>query len=202
MTDPATITRAQLVSRATKGGLALVAGGTLLAATAGTARGTSGVRASTATDTDIAKLAATAELLAIDFYTRAIRVRKLVGEEREYLIDARDSEEAHYNALAQVLGSAAPKDLAFTFPAGAFRSRKSIAKLGVALETAFVGAYLGAVTALESNDLKGVAAQIGASEASHLSVFSDIASDDPVIPAFPKSLTAEQATAAVTPFLA
>lgn len=202
MTDPATITRAQLVSRATRGGLALVAGGTVLAATAGRARGTADPAARATTDTDIAKLAATAELLAIDFYTRAIRARKLVGEEREYLIDARDSEDAHYKALAQVLGAAAPRDLAFKFPAGAFRSRRSIAKLGVALETAFVGAYLGAVTALESNDLKGVAAQIGASEASHLSVFSDIASDDPVIPAFPKSLTADQATAAVTPFLA
>ncbi len=202
MLDTATLTRAQLVSRATRGGLALVAGGTLLAATAGSAQGARETRGSATADTDIAKLAATAELLAIDFYSRAIAARKLVGEEREYLIDARDSERDHYDALAQVLGSAAPKGLSFKFPGGAFRSRKSIAKLGVALETAFVGAYLGAVTALESNDLKGVAAQIGASEASHLSVFSDIATDDPVIPAFPKALTAEQATAAVTPFVA
>ena len=45
----------------------------------------------------------------------------------------------------------------------------------MALETAFVGAYMGAVTALKSNELKGVAAQIGANESRHLSVLTNIA---------------------------
>ena len=201
MTDSA-FTRAQLVSHAARSGLALVAGGSVLAATAGPGRAARGQPSRQASDTDIAKLAATAELLAIDFYTKAIQARKFQGDEREYLIDARANERAHYKALAGVLGSAAPSGLRFTYPNGAFRSRKSIAKLGVALETAFVGAYMGAVTALDSNDLKGVAAQIGANEASHLSTFSDILREDPIIDAFPKALTAEQATAAVSPFLA
>ena len=54
---------------------------------------------------------------------------------------------------------------------GTFASAKSIAATGVALETAFVGAYLGAVEALTSNDLKAVAGQIGANEAQHLTTF-------------------------------
>jgi hypothetical protein len=197
MTNMSTTTRAQFLARGTRGGLALVAGGALLGLAEGTALGA--VKA----DTDIAKLAATAELLAIDFYGHAIRSNKLKGDELAYLVSARANEQAHYAALKGVLGMATPARLEFTYPKGAFDSRKSIGMLGQALETAFVGAYMGAVTALKSNDLKGVAAQIGACESRHLSVLSNIAANQ-IVPApnLPRVLTAAQATAAVTPFLA
>jgi hypothetical protein len=189
-------TRAAFLSRGAKGGLALVAGGSVLAMASGPAFG------SVAADTDIAKLAATAELLAIDFYTRSIKSRKLEGAEAGYLAAALQNEKDHYKALAGVLGPAAPKNLEFRFPAGTFQSARSIGKTGQALETAFVGAYLGAVTALKSNDLKGVAAQIGNNESRHLAILSNIAAGTIVSgPSFPKALTAAQATKAVTPFL-
>jgi len=189
-------TRASFLANGARGGLALVAGGSLLALAEGTALG------ATTKDADIAKLAATAELLAIDFYTRAIRSRKLSGAELAYMVSARENERAHYKALAGVLKSAAPKSLRFTYPGGSFRTRRSIGQLGQALETAFVGAYLGAVTALKSNELKGVAATIGANESRHLSVLSNIAGNTIVsAPSFPKALTAAQATAAVKPFI-
>ncbi|GIU93634.1 MAG: hypothetical protein KatS3mg012_0091 [Gaiellaceae bacterium] len=190
-------TRAAFLSRGAKGGLALVAGGSLLAATSGPAFG------SVTADSDIAKLAATAELLAIDFYRRAIASKTFTGDELGYLAAALGNERAHYKALAGVLGNDAPKGLKFKYPAGAFRTRRSIGKLGQALETAFVGAYMGAVTALDSNELKGVAAQIGANESRHLAILSNIAAGRIVpAPALPQVLTAEQATKAVTPFLA
>jgi hypothetical protein len=190
-------TRAAFLSRGAKGGLALVAGGSILAVTSGPALG-----AATA-DADIAKLAATAELLAIDFYTRSIKSGKLDGAEAAYLAAALQNEKDHYKALAGVLGKAAPKNLKFRFPGGTFASAKSIGKTGQALETAFVGAYLGAVTALKSNDLKGVAAQIGNNESRHLAILSNIAAGTIVSgPSFPKALTAAAATKAVTPFLA
>jgi Ferritin-like domain len=190
-------TRASFLANGARGGLALVAGGSLLAVAEGTALG------ATAKDADIAKLAATAELLAIDFYSKAISSRKISGDELAYLAAARENERAHYKALAGVLKSAAPKNLRFTYPMGSFASRRSIGKLGQALETAFVGAYLGAVTALKSNELKGVAATIGANESRHLSVLSNIAAGTIVsAPSFPKALTAAQATAAVKPFIA
>jgi hypothetical protein len=190
-------TRAAFLSRGAKGGLALVAGGSVLAMTNGPAFG------SVAADTDIAKLAATAELLAIDFYTRSIRSRKLTGSEASYLAAALQNEKDHYKALAGVLGRAAPKNLRFKFPAGTFGSARSIGRTGQALETAFVGAYLGAVKALKSNDLKAVAAQIGNNESRHLAILSNIAAGTIVSgPSFPKALTAAQATRAVTPFLA
>ena len=162
-------TRTAFLTRGARGGLALVAGGSLLALAEGTALG-----APTA-DVDIAKLAATAELLAIDFYTRAIASKRLSGDELAYLAAARENERDHYKALAGVLRTAAPKKLRFTYPNGAFRSARSIGGLGQALETAFVGAYLGAVAALRSNELKGVAAAIGMNESRHLSVLSNIA---------------------------
>ena len=136
-------TRAAFLSRGAKGGLALVAGGSVLAATTGTTFGAA------TTDTDIAKLAATAELLAIDFYTRALGSKRFTGAEEAYMAAALQNEKDHYKALAGVLKSAAPKGLHFAYPAGTFASGTSIGKLGQALETAFVGAYLGAVTALK-----------------------------------------------------
>ena len=115
---------------------------------------------------------------------------------------ALQNEKDHYKALAGVLKSDAPKGLRFTYPAGTFASGKSIGTLGQALETAFVGAYLGAVTALKSNDLKGVAATIGANESRHLAILSNIAAGTIVSgPSFPKAFTAAQATKAVTPFI-
>src|SRR5579884_2481060 len=153
-------TRAQFLSRGAKGGVALVTGGSVLALAQGSAF------AAGSTDAGIAKLAATAELLAIDFYTKAIASRKLKGDELGYLASAMGNERAHYAALKGVLKSATPAGLKFKYPAGSFASRKSIATLGQALETAFVGA----VTALKSNELKGVAAEIGACESRHLSV--------------------------------
>jgi hypothetical protein len=191
-------TRASFLANGARGGLALVAGGSLLALAEGTALGATAVK-----DADIAKLAATAELLAIDFYSKAIGSKKFSGAELAYMAAARENEQAHYKALAGVLKSAAPKNLRFAYPGGTFMSKRSIGKLGQALETAFVGAYLGAVTALKSNELKGVAATIGANESRHLSVLTNIAAGTIVpAPAFPKALTAAQATAAVKPFLA
>lgn len=156
-----------------------------------------------ATDADIAKLAATAELLAIDFYERSIASKHFSGDVLGYMAAALENEKAHYAALRGVLGSKTPTGLMFRYPAGAFGSETSIGKLGEALETAFVGAYMGAVTALRSNALKGVAAEIGANESRHLSVLSNIAAGHIVpAPALPKVLTAAQAAAALKPFLA
>jgi hypothetical protein len=191
-------TRAQFLRRAGGSGLALVAGGSVL----GLAQG-SALAATSSGDIAIAKLAATAELLAIDFYTKAIASKQIKSDELSYLGGALGNEQAHYAALKGVLGSATPKGLTFKYPAGAFASRHSIGTLGQALETAFVGAYMGAVTALQSNTLKGVAAEIGACESRHLSVLTNIAANS-IIPApnLPEVLTAAAATKALTPFIA
>ena len=190
--------RGEFLSRGAKGGLVLVVGGSLLAVAAGPALGQGG-----GGDADIAALAATAELLAIDFYGKAIEQGGFEGTQLAYLEAARQNEQDHYDALAGVLGDAAPSGVAFKYPNGTFASAMSIAATGAALEEAFVGAYMGAVEALRSNELKGVAALIGANEAQHLATFKRLAAGAFVgNPSLPKVLTADQALAAVTPFLA
>ena len=193
-----TTSRGEFLSLGMKGGLVLVAGGAVLGVAAGPALGQA------SGDVAIAKLAATAELLAIDVYTKAIGTGFFTADVLAYMEAAKQNEQDHYDALAMVLGSAAPKGVKFKYPAGTFKDAGTIAKTGVALETAFVGAYLGAVEALKDNDLKGVAALVGANEAQHLTTFKRLAAGNKLVPnpSFPKSLTAKQATAAVTPFLA
>ena len=193
-----TTSRGEFISLGAKGGLALVVGGSLLGVATAPALGQS------AGDVEIATLAATAELLAIDVYTRAIDTGIFDGDVLAYMEAARQNEQDHYDALAGVLGSDAPMDVEFTYPSGTFASAMSIASTGVALETAFVGAYLGAVEALEDNDLKAVAGQIGANEAQHLTTFRRLEAGNRLVPnpSFPESLTAQQATDDVTPFLA
>jgi Ferritin-like domain len=154
-----TLSRGQFLTTGLRGGLVLAAGGTVLAMSTNRALG-----ADTG-DIAIAKLAATAELLAIDFYGRAIKGGRFSGDELAYLTAAQKNEQDHYDALAGVLGADAPKGIAFMYPAGTFASAKSIAATGVALETAFVGAYIGAVEALVSNELKATAGLVAANEA-------------------------------------
>ncbi|WP_217922626.1 ferritin-like domain-containing protein [Miltoncostaea oceani] len=193
-----TTSRAEFLSLGAKGGLALVVGGSVLGVAVGPALGQA------AGDVEIAKLAATAELLAVDVYSRAITTGFFTADVLAYMEAARQNEQDHYDTLAGVLGADAPKGLKFKYPAGTFASAKSIAATGVALETAFVGAYLGAVEALESVDLKAVAGQVAANEAQHLTTFKRLDAGNTLVPnpSFPESLTAAQATAAVTPFLA
>ena len=185
-------TRASFLANGARGGLALVAGGSLLAVAEGTALG------ATTKDADIAKLAATAELLAIDFYGKAIRPPQVHGRRARLPGGRKQNERAHYKALAGVLEVGCPEEPELRLP-GRVLQAPARSQAGMALETAFVGAYLGAVDALKVNELKGVAALVGANESRHLSVLSNIAAGTIVAaPAFPKALTAAQATAAVT----
>src|SRR5579859_4579690 len=109
--SPMSATRAQFLRQAGGGGLALIAGGSVL----GLAQG-SALAATSSGDVAIAKLAATAELLAIDFYTKAIASKRLKGDELAYLGGALGNEQAHYAALKAVLGAATPKGLSFKYP--------------------------------------------------------------------------------------
>jgi hypothetical protein len=198
MTSMTDLSRAQFVRGGVKGGLALVAGTAVLAAATGTASA-----AGEPSDVDISKLAATAELLAIDFYAQAIKSGVFGGRRERYLKGARDNEIDHYNALAGVIGADAPRGLKFKYPASTFASRDNAANTGIALETAFIGAYLGAIRALDSDDLKVVAGQICANEWGHLIVFTDIVTGLPVGGSFPgPELSAAAAGAALGPFVA
>jgi hypothetical protein len=97
-----------------------------------------------------------------------------------------------------VLGAAnTPKGLTFKYRANQFKTASSIVDLGVTLETAFVSAYITAAKALTVADLRLVAAQIGASEASHLGFLLNAQGLGKTLTSIPSPLTDAQFKATV-----
>jgi hypothetical protein len=166
-------------------------------------------RAATPSDNDLAyaRLLVAAELLAMDFYGRAIGSKHskpgTVGDLRR----SRADEHTHYHALAAVLLAAGQTpatgaDIDFVYPRRAFVSRESIAGLGARLESLFLGAYLGAVEGFEDDTLKLTAARVAACEAQHLSLFTAEVRGRPIGPALPRALTIDRASDALDAYTA
>src|SRR5205823_11546833 len=117
-----------------------------------------------------ARVLVATELLAIDFYTRAIESKRFTGPRLAFLRRALFNEREHYGSVAQILAGAGQipagqDDIDFTYPRAAFATRVSAARVGASLETLAVGTYLGAVGAFQVPALKQAAARIAASEA-------------------------------------
>ena len=150
-------------------------------------------------DLAYARLLIGIEVLALDFYTQAIAARQFGPGATAFMRRARFNEGEHYAAVAQILTgagqvAATAADFDFSYPAKAFASKCAIAKLGVAVETLSVGAYLGAVDALNTTKLKLPVARIAASEAEHLGAFKGLADGGPVGNSFPDALTIDAAS--------
>jgi hypothetical protein len=195
------VSRGQLISRGAKGGAALLLAGSF----AGSLVDSAAADAVPDSDLAYARLLVGAELLALDFYTRAIASKRLSGDSLGSLKRARLNEREHYNEMSEILSAsgqtpAVASDFDFTYPKGAFASKSSIAKLGVRLEAAVLGAYLGAVEGLQTNALKQPVAQIAASEAEHLSVLMRLSGRSPIGIALPRPLTIEEASNALDVF--
>ena len=194
----AVFSRAQLFSRGVKTGASVLLAGSAGGFLAGSAA------ADVIPDVDLAyaRLLVGAELLAADFYGQAIASKQFSGEAVRYLKRALFNEQEHYTSVSGILSGAGQTpataaDFDFAYPKNAFGSAGSIAKLGVTLETTFLGAYLGAVDALQTNALKQPAARIAASEAEHLGVFARMSGGDPVGVSFPDALTIGDASNAL-----
>jgi rubrerythrin len=196
------VSRGQFFSRGAKGGAALLLAGSFAESLVGSA-----AAADTVPDSDLAyaRLLVGGELLALDFYARAIASKRLRGDALAALKRARLNEREHHNKVSEILNAAGQtpavaSDFDFSYPKGAFASKSAIAKLGVALEAAFMGAYLGAVEGLQTDALKQPVAQIAANEAEHLSAFMRLSGRSPIGIALPRPLTIDQASNAFDAF--
>jgi len=194
----AVLSRAQLFARGARGGAAILAAGSATGFFAGSAT------ADVIPDGDLAyaRLLVGAELLASDFYAKAIASKRFTGGALKYLKRAVFNEQEHYQSMAGILTgagqtAATAEDFDFSYPKGSFASKLSIAKLGVTLETLFLGAYLGAVDGLLSAGFKQPVARIAASEAEHLSVLTRFSGGNPVGISFPEALTIDEASNAM-----
>ncbi|HSO99074.1 MAG TPA: ferritin-like domain-containing protein [Solirubrobacteraceae bacterium] len=194
------LSRGRFLRNAAKGGLVLATSGGVLAAAEGVALG--------ATSSDVATLQAayTAESLAVVVYEAILKnFHKFTHpklQNKDYFVAALQNEKDHKALLAKALGSSTPKHLKFKIPASVTKSGQSLLETGVALETAFVEAYLGAVKTLSSTDLKLIAAKVAANEASHFSFFDAAAGGHGVLPSLPKTDTIPHTVKKLKPFLA
>ena len=196
------ISRGQFLRNAGKGGILLATGGGVLAAVSSSAF------ASSATPTDITTLQAayTAESLAVVVYSailnnfHAFRHPRL--ENKDYFEAALKNEKDHKAFLARALGSSTPTGLTFKIPASVTRTGQSLLNTGVALETAFVEAYLGASETFSSQELRTIAAKVAANEATHFSFFDAEAGGHGVLASVPSSDKIPHTVAKLKPFLA
>jgi rubrerythrin len=198
----APLSRAQLFSRGVKNGAAILVAGSATGLFAGSAS------ADAIPDGDLAyaRLLVGAEVLAADFYARAIASRQFSRHASRYLKRALFNEREHYRSISEILTGvgqtpATAADFDFAYPKRSFVSKTSIAKLGVTLETTFLGAYLGAVDALQTNALKQPVARIAASEAEHLSFCRRLSGGNPVGISFPDALTVDEASNALDAYI-
>lgn len=196
LTQP--MSRAEILSRGARAGVAVAVGGSALAVFSADAS------AATLLDGDLAyvRLLVASELLAIDYYTRAIGSSRIEGNVLASMKHALANERAHYRSLTTVLAgsgqvAATADDIDFAYPRRAFASTASIGKVGVDIERTVLGAYLGAVEGLQTNTLKRAFAQIAANEAQHLSVLSGEWLGRPIGKAFAASMTIDQASDAL-----
>ena len=186
----AELTRAELFSRGVKGGAALLLVGSAASVVAPAAL------ADPLSDNDLAyvRLLVGAELLGIDFYTRAADAKKLSSKGQKLLRAALMNEKEHYQSVAAILSGAGlvpavSSDVDFSYPKGSFDTAGAIAKLADQLETAFLGAYLGAVAGMQSSALVGGMGRIAASQAQHLSAFQNMLFGKPINLSFPQALS-------------
>jgi hypothetical protein len=144
------------------------------------------------------------ELLLADFYGQAIKADTFGPEGKDALKRALFNENEHYASVSSILTNAGQipavaGDIDFSYPAKAFGSLGATAKLGLKLEQLALGAYLGAVAAVNSS-LKLPLAQIAASEAQHVTVFSAETTGHALGNSFPAPLTIDDASDALAEY--
>ncbi|HET9721324.1 MAG TPA: ferritin-like domain-containing protein [Solirubrobacteraceae bacterium] len=206
--EDASVSRGQFLRNAAKGGIVLATSGGVLAAAEGAAF------ASTAKgDIAILQAAYTAESLAVFLYSAIVEnfdsFRHPRLKNRDYFVAALRNERDHRAFLAEALGHRKPTGLRFKIPPAVTRTGQSLLNTGVALETAFVEAYLGAVEEFRSKELKLVAAKVAANEATHFSFFDAAAGPGPkanlgghgVLPSLPSTATIPATVRKLKPFL-
>jgi len=178
----------------------------LLAGTAAATAAALGIAAPAAADDEedeaVLRLAASAELVATAYYTRALGSRRFDRRERELLRAARLADQRHYSMLVAALGPTAPTpaDLDLRLPSASFRSRAATLRLGLRIERAIAGVYVNAAAAVGAPERRSLVAGLAASEATHVSVLSDLAGGSPVARPLPAAIGVEEASELLAPY--
>ena len=169
------LTRAGLLRRGALGGGVLLASASGLGALAPAAL----ADAPPAGDLAYLRLLIAAELLAVDFYGQAVAHGDLKQQyaARASRISADEAE--HYALLAALMTAAGQTpatsaDIDFSYPGKTFSGTASVLRFAQTLETVLVGAYIDAVTNVETPAYRQTMAQILATEARHESAIAGL----------------------------
>lgn len=197
------VTRGKFLRNTAKGGIVLATSGGVLASVTGVALAAS----PTSSDISTMQAAYTAESLAVYVYSAILanftKFSHPKLQNKDYFQAALADEQAHKAFLGKALASKTPKltNASFQIPASVLKTGQSLLNTGVALETAFVEAYLGASSTFSSADLRLVAAKVAANEATHYSFFDAAAGGHGVLPALPSTATIPATVDKLKPFL-
>ena len=134
----------------------------------------------TSGDVDILSAAAIAEALAVTTYTGIVTdsgwFTRLPDDDQGYLYGARQEEMSHYQLASTATGKASPFTT-FYYPKGMFSSAQITLNTLVALEDAFIAAYLVGVRYFSNADLRVTAARIMGIESDHRTLARSLAGD-------------------------
>jgi hypothetical protein len=148
-----------------------------------------------------------AELLVSDFYSQAVASSQVTGSAAQYVKRAYMNEQEHYQSVSGILSGAGVTpavsgDFDFSYPTGTFDTPAAIFKQAAALEAMVLGAYMGALGSLQSNQFNTGLAQIAACEAQHSSYFTTQTGGKSFSLSFPPALTIQQASDAMAAYTA
>ncbi|GGJ67895.1 ferritin-like domain-containing protein [Deinococcus aquiradiocola] len=154
----------------------------------------------------VLNMAATAEALAVTFYHHALSGATfgMNGDTRAHLHAMLAAEQAHLDLLGTLGGR--PLTQRFSLPVAVRTDAAAFAETGLHLERVLTGAYLAAAHQLAGAGhatLAATAAQLGASEAQHLTLLSHLAGYGPgelTLPAAPLRLITD-APPVLAPFV-
>jgi len=169
-------------------GAALLASGSAAAALAAPAR-------AAVPDADLAylRMLIGAELLKIDFYTRALQARGADSSWHGVVSRGLPADRRHYEGLAGLLNGAGqtparPGDIDFSYPRGSFATKRAATALGRRLSMLTLGAYLGALENMQTPEVRLPLAQIAANEAQQAGAFGQLLGGHVVGSAFAPAL--------------
>jgi hypothetical protein len=156
-------------------------------------------------DLSYLRLLVGAELLKLDFETRALASRQLTAAATRLLRQLRADDTAHYAGLAALLNNAGqppagPGDIDFSYPRASFASQKQIAQLAWQLTSLALGAYLGAVGNVQTDSVRLPLAQISANEAQQAGALAPFVGRPQVGAAFAPALPIDAVSAALDEF--
>ncbi len=155
-------------------------------------------------DIEILNFALTLEYLETAFYEEAGKQAKLSSDVADIAKTFGEQEAEHVAGLTgaiEDLGGKPVEAPGVDF-GDAFSSEETFLATAITFEDLGVSAYNGAGPAIKSKDLLSVAGQIVQIEARHAAVVRNLAGEPAAPEAFDPTLTVDEVTKAVTPFLA